>query len=94
MDVQVGHSEVFLDDGEPEERDAPALRPGAHSHTAGIRHMTATVLKLEDARAATASATASGTAGAEDDAAGGGEVGRAARISAWWRRLGQHVDGE
>jgi hypothetical protein len=52
----VGHSEVFSDDGKPEERDAPALRPGAHSPTAGIRHMTATLMQLEDARIAAASA--------------------------------------
>lgn len=56
--MQVGHCEVFSDDGEPEERDAPALRPGAHSPTAGIRHMTATILQLEDARIAAASASA------------------------------------
>lgn len=77
MGIQVGHCEVFSDDGEPEERDAPALRPGAHSPTAGIRHMTATVMKLEDARVAAASAAAA----PEGDAPAGAESDRAARMS-------------
>lgn len=77
--MQVGHAEVFSDDGEPEERDAPALRPGAHSPTAGIRHMTAAVMQLEDARvAASAAAAAAGGAAAPG---GGATTNQTARMS-------------
>lgn len=69
---------MFSDDGEPEERGAPALRPGAHSPTAGIRHMTATVLQLEDARVAAASAAAAADAA---DSTQTGPPARGARMS-------------
>jgi hypothetical protein len=73
---------VFSDDGEPEERDAPALRPGAHSPTAGIRHMTAAVLQLQEARVAAAGGAAGGAASA---------CGRAATVAGY---LSGGADGE
>lgn len=87
--MQVGHSEVFSDDGEPEERDAPALRPGAHSPTAGIRHMTAAVLQLEDARVAAASVAATGDGGGN----GGGSLHLNSRGGAAAARMSMSVPG-
>lgn len=45
-----GHQDVWSDDGEPEEMDAPPLRPGAHSPTAGVRHMSQAVLQAQESR--------------------------------------------
>eukprot|EP00892_Ulva_mutabilis_P007910 jgi/Ulvmu1/5491/UM023_0027.1 len=48
----MGHQDVWSDDGEPEEMDAPPLRPGAHSPTAGWRSGSQAVLQAQESRAA------------------------------------------
>lgn len=58
----MGHQDVWSDDGEPEEMDAPPLRPGVHSPTGRIRHVSQAVYQAQELRAARQSTGAPGSA--------------------------------
>lgn len=57
----MGHQDVWSDDGEPEEMDAPPLRPGAHSPTGRIQHVSQAVYQAQESRVARQSAGAAGS---------------------------------
>lgn len=67
----MGHQDVWSDDGEPEEVDAPPLRPGAHSPTGRIRHVSQAVYQAHESRVARQSAGAPGSVVAGMSSLGG-----------------------